>query len=119
MDTQQVSLANGILPEVLVNVDLFVGELIEKLEELGIAENTLVVLMADNGPMTHNGPLGFVEKLYRGGKGDFLEGGVRVSAMARWTRVINPGQTDGDIIHKTDLFTTFYLSSRYSRAYPN
>ena len=101
------SIAGSILPEVLGHVDDFVGELMEKLHELGIAENTLVVIMADNGPMTHNGPPGFVETLYRGGKGDFLEGGVRVPAMAWWPGVIEPGQIVGDIIHITDLFTTF------------
>jgi arylsulfatase A-like enzyme len=63
--------------------------------------------MADNGPMTHNGPPGMAETLYRGGKGDYLEGGVRVPAMAWWPGVIAPGQTVGDIIHETDLFTTF------------
>ena len=78
-----------------------------ELKTLGIAENTLVILMADNGPMTHNGPPGMVETLYRGGKGDYLEGGVRVPAMAWWPGVIAPGQTVGDIIHETDLFTTF------------
>ena len=78
-----------------------------ELKTLGIAENTLVILMADNGPMTHNGPPGMVETLYRGGKGDYLEGGVRVPAMAWWPSVIAPGQIVGDIIHETDLFTTF------------
>jgi arylsulfatase len=63
--------------------------------------------MGDNGPFTHGGPRGFVETLYRGGKGDFLEGAVRVPAMAWWPGVIAPGQTVGDIIHETDLFTTF------------
>jgi hypothetical protein len=78
-----------------------------ELRTLGIAENTLVILMADNGPTTHNGPPGMAETLYRGGKGDYLEGGVRVPAMAWWPGVIAPGQTVGDIIHETDLFTTF------------
>jgi arylsulfatase A-like enzyme len=40
-----------------------------ELKRLGIAENTLVVLMADNGPMVHNGLPGMVDTLYRGGKG--------------------------------------------------
>ena len=63
--------------------------------------------MADNGPMTHNGPPGMVETLYTGGKGDYTEGGVRVPAIAWWPGVIEPGQIVGDIIHETDLFTTF------------
>jgi arylsulfatase len=91
------------------NIDPFIGKLMAKLEELGIAENTLIVAMADNGPMTHNPPpgLGMAETIFRGGKGDFLEGGVRVPAQAWWPGVIEPGQTVGDIIHETDLFTTF------------
>jgi arylsulfatase len=82
----------------------------DELKGLGIAENTLVILMADNGPMMHNAPggnSGFNETLYRGGKGDYLEGAVRVPAMAWWPGTIKPGQTVGDIIHETDLFTTF------------
>ena len=64
---------------------------------------------ADNGPMAHNPPPGggFAETIFRGGKGDFLEGGVRVPAFAWWPGVIQPGQVVGDIIHETDLFTTF------------
>jgi arylsulfatase len=59
--------------------------------------------------MAHNPPPGggFAETIFRGGKGDFLEGGVRVPAQAWWPGVIEPGQIVGDIIHETDLFTTF------------
>ena len=91
------------------NVDPFVGRVMDKLKELGIAENTLLICMADNGPMAHNPPpgLGMAETIYRGGKGDFLEGGVRVPAQAWWPGTIEPGQLVGDIIHETDLFTTF------------
>ena len=65
--------------------------------------------MADNGTMAHNPPLGLgmTEMIFRGGKGDFLEGGVRVPAFAWWPGVIDGGQIIGDIIHQTDLFTTF------------
>ncbi len=91
------------------NIDPFVGEIMDKLKELGIAENTLVIAMADNGPMSHNPPpgLGMAETIFRGGKGDFTEGGVRVPAMAWWPGVIESGQLVGDIIHEADLFTTF------------
>ena len=100
--------ANGGFPaEAYARLDAFVGTLMSELKRLGIAENTLVVLMADNGPMTHSGPPGMAETLYRGGKGDYLEGAVRVPAMAWWPGTIAPGQTVGDIIDITDLFTTF------------
>ncbi len=91
------------------NIDPFMGQLVAKLEELGIAENTLIIAMADNGPMSHNPPpgLGMSETIFRGGKGDFLEGGVRVVAQAYWPGTIQPGQLAGDMIHETDLFTTF------------
>lgn len=91
------------------NVDIFIGQVMDKLKELGIAENTLLIAMADNGPMAHNAPpgTGFSETIFRGGKGDFLEGGVRVPAQAWWPGVIGEGQVVGDMIHETDLFTTF------------
>ncbi len=102
-----VTVSGGLLQEGLARFDKYIGKLMVELKGLGIEENTLVILMADNGPMTHNGPPGMVETLYRGGKGDFLEGGVRVPAFARWPGVIPEGQIVGDIVHETDLFTTF------------
>jgi arylsulfatase len=107
---KKCSTSRSILQDGLqCNIDPFIGKIMDKLKELGIAENTLVIAMADNGPMTHNPPpgLGMAETIYRGGKGDFLEGGVRVPAQAWWPGVIEPGQLIGDIIHETDLFTTF------------
>lgn len=107
---EKCSSSRSILQDGLqCNVDPFVGKVMEKLKELGIAENTLIIAMADNGPMSHNPPpgLGMAETIFRGGKGDFTEGGVRVPAMAWWPGVIGPGQLVGDIIHEVDLFTTF------------
>jgi len=103
----RVTAGGGLPQEALARLDVWTGKLMTELKTLGIAENTLVILMADNGPFTHNGPPGMTETLYRGGKGDYWEGGVRVPAMAWWPSVIAPGQTVGDIIHETDLFTTF------------
>ncbi|MEP1934245.1 MAG: sulfatase-like hydrolase/transferase [Roseibium sp.] len=90
-------------------IDPMIADIRAKLEELGVAENTLIVAMADNGPMSHNPPpgTGFAETIFRGGKGDFLEGGVRVPAFAVWPSVITPGSLPSDMIHITDLFTTF------------
>ncbi|QDT36870.1 sulfatase-like hydrolase/transferase [Stratiformator vulcanicus] len=107
---KKVSQGRSLLQDGLQgNVDPFVGRVMEVLNDLGIAENTLLVCMADNGPMAHNPPpgCGFAETIFRGGKGDFLEGGVRVPAQAWWPGTIEPGQLVGDIIHEVDLFTTF------------
>jgi arylsulfatase A-like enzyme len=99
----------GLIAEGLRRLDEFIGELVDKLRELGIAENTLLVCHADNGPMTHDPPagMGLTETIFRGGKGDFTEGAVRVPAFAWWPGVIEPGQIVNDIVHETDLFTTF------------
>ncbi len=107
---KKCSTSRSILQDGLqCNIDPFIGKVMDKLKELGIAENTLLVAMADNGPMSHNPPpgLGMAETIFRGGKGDFTEGGLRVPAFAWWPGVIESGQQVGDIIHVTDLFTTF------------
>jgi arylsulfatase len=90
-------------------LDAYVGTLMEELKALGIAENTIFIAMADNGPMVHSPPPGWgmLPMIYRGGKGDFTEGGVRVPAFAWWPGMIADGQVVGDMIHVTDLYTTF------------
>ena len=80
-------------------------QLLETLKSEGIEENTLVVWISDNGPMYAFYPNSGYSWL-RGGKGDVLEGGVRVPAMAWWPGMIAPNQDPVDILHITDLFTT-------------
>ncbi|MHC4701368.1 MAG: sulfatase-like hydrolase/transferase, partial [Planctomycetota bacterium] len=108
-DMPKKTVSGGKVAEGYHKLDAFVGKLMEELKALGIAENTLFVALADNGPMVHSPPPGWgmLPMLYRGGKGDFLEGGVRVPAFAWWPGMIEPGQAVGDIIHVTDLYTTF------------
>ena len=80
-------------------------QLFNTLRSEGIAENTLVVWISDNGPMYAFYPNAGYTWL-RGAKGDVLEGGVRVPAMAWWPGMIKPDQTPTDMLHLTDLFTT-------------
>lgn len=106
---QKTTMNGGKVPNAYTRLDNFIGQLMQTLKDEGVAENTLVVIMADNGPMVHNPPPGWgmTEILYRGGKGDFTEGGLRVPAMAWWPGTIKSGQLVGDIIHVSDLYSTF------------
>ena len=108
-EAQKSSINGGKVPNAYTRLDNFVGKVKETLHEEGIAENTLFLIMADNGPMVHNPPPGWgmTEILFTGGKGDFTEGGIRVPAIAYWPGTIKEGQLVGDIVHVTDLFTTF------------
>jgi arylsulfatase len=112
--------AGTMVSEEMQVLDAFIGELMKELNTLGIAENTLVVAMADNGPMTHSPPpqFGMVRLMFRGGKGDYTEGGVRVPAFAKWPGMIDAGQTVGDIVHVTDLYTTFARLAGASKYIP-
>ncbi len=82
-----------------------VGRLLDSLNELGIAENTLVVWMSDNGPMYAMHPHGGYS-LLRGEKSDNWEGGVRVPGLVWWPGTIDKGQEPIDIVQVTDMFTT-------------
>ncbi|MEH6581190.1 MAG: sulfatase-like hydrolase/transferase [Halioglobus sp.] len=98
----------GTMAESMQEVDAWIGEIIDRVDELGIAENTLIVVMGDNGPfLAYLGVTGQAERLHRGGKGDHLEGGIHVDAFARWKGVIEAGSFIGDMIYVGDLYTTF------------
>ncbi len=105
---QNLSDNGGFMAEKLQLLDGWIGEVLNKVDELGIAENTMVVFMADNGLMYHyEGTSGLSQLIYRGGKTNHLEGGVRVDAFVRWPAAIESGSAAGDIVHVSDLFTTF------------
>jgi arylsulfatase len=88
-------------------VDQWIGELMDEMDKLGITDNTLVIVMGDNGHFTKYSPQsGYTPMIFRGGKGDTTEGGVRVDAYVRWPGMIEADSIAGDIVHVTDLFTT-------------
>ncbi|MEA2058318.1 MAG: sulfatase-like hydrolase/transferase, partial [Actinomycetota bacterium] len=99
---KKTTVARGLLAEGFVRLDAFLGELMDTLTRLGIAENTVVVAHADNGPMVHDPPpgLGMAETVFRGGKSDYWEGGIRVAAFAWWPGMIPAGSIIGDMLHE-------------------
>ena len=102
------TLNGGTVAQSIVEVDRWIGEIVAEVDRLGIAENTIIMVMGDNGPfMQYAGISGQSDRVYRGGKAESLEGGVRVNAYIRWPAAIEAGSTAGDIIHISDLFTTF------------
>ena len=104
---QERTTSNGsIFAENIELLDKYIGQIVDELKKQGIAENTLIVAMADNGPMTEV-PGAMYQIVFNGGKGDYREGGIRVAAFAQWDGVIEPGTTVGDMITVHDLFTTF------------
>jgi len=106
--TEQYTTVNGgVYVEKMKLLDTWVGEIMDEMDQLGIADNTLVVLMGDNGHFTkYSSGSGFTPMVYRGGKGDTSEGGVRVDAFVRWPDMIEADSIVGDIVHVADLFTT-------------
>ncbi len=97
----------GTYVEKMKLLDGWVGDIMTEMTKLGLDKNTIVVLMGDNGHFAQYAPQsGFTPMIFRGGKGDATEGGVRVDAFARWPGMIEEDSIVGDMIHVADLFTS-------------
>jgi arylsulfatase len=90
----------------MVEHDMHVGEFLTLLDDLGIADNTIVFYSTDNGPHYNTWP-DAASTPFRGEKNTNWEGGWRVPAMARWPGVINPGSVSNGIVHHMDWLPTF------------
>ena len=106
--TDQYTTTNGgVYVEKMKLLDDWIGEIMTEMDELGISDNTIVVIMGDNGHFTKYSPQsGFTPLVFRGGKGDTTEGGVRVDAFVRWPGMIGEYEIVGDTVHVSDLFTS-------------
>jgi len=99
----------------IVQLDWCVGELMQAVDRLGLAERTLILFCSDNGPVLDDGYKDFaVEKLgvhqpagpYRGGKYSVWEGGTRTPLITRWKGHIAPGTSD-EIVCTVDFAASF------------
>ena len=95
----------GIYPDGMVEHDGHVGQILDKLDELGLAENTVVMYSTDNGAEKFTWPDGGTAP-FRGEKNDNWEGGYRVPLLVRWPGKIEPGTQVNDIVSHLDWFPT-------------
>lgn len=89
----------------MIELDNMVGKILDKLDELGIAKNTIIVFTTDNGAMVDWFPDGGITP-FRGEKATTWEGGVRVPLLVRWPARIPAGKKSNGIQDHCDLFTT-------------
>lgn len=100
----------GIYPDGMVEHDGFVGQVLKKLDDLGIADNTIVIYSTDNGAETFTWPDGGTTP-FHGEKGTTWEGGFRVPLLVRWPGVIKPGSVDNNIISQEDWMPTLLAAA--------
>jgi arylsulfatase len=91
----------GLYPDGMVEHDDMVGKVLQQLDDLGIADNTIVVYGTDNGAETGTWPDGGTTP-FHGEKGTTWEGGFRVPMLVRWPGVIKPGSVINDIFSQED-----------------
>jgi arylsulfatase len=100
----------GLYADGLAEHDHHVGQLLDKLDDLGIADNTIVIYSTDNGSQTGTYPDGGSEP-FRGEKGSTWEGGFRVPALIRWPGTVEPGTVVNDIFTHQDLLPTLMTAA--------
>ena len=101
-NTRGLNVKNATIYGMVENVDHNMGRLLNKVEELGLQENTIVLFLTDNGPNTpdrYNGGM-------KGHKGHVDEGGVRVPLFVRWSGHIEPSRVVDGLAAHIDLLPT-------------
>ena len=104
----------GMFGDALAEADWIAEGVINKIESLGLANNTLVMFTSDNGPWMAQGKSGGSTGIFYGrtsgywnvGKGSTWEGGVREAAFAYWPGQITPGTRSSEVVSSLDLFPT-------------
>jgi arylsulfatase A-like enzyme len=100
----------GLYPDGMVEHDKMVGELLKKLDDMGIADNTIVVYGTDNGAETVSWPDGGITP-FHGEKGTTWEGGMRVPMIVRWPGVIKAGSDHNEIFSQEDWMPTLLAAA--------
>ena len=100
----------GLYPDGMVEHDGFVGQVLKKLDDLGLAENTILVYGTDNGAEKGSWPDGGITP-FHGEKGTTWEGGMRVPMLVRWPGVIKPGTLINEIFSQEDWMPTLLAAA--------
>ena len=100
----------GIYADGMVEHDGHVGQVLAKLKELGLDENTIVMYSSDNGAETFTWPDGGTT-MFRGEKNTQWEGGYRVPTLIKWPGVVKPGTVVNDIGAHEDMLTTLVAAA--------
>ncbi|WP_296721595.1 sulfatase-like hydrolase/transferase [Erythrobacter sp.] len=106
---EPIAQPNAVQAGMIAALDAYVGELLAKLEEKGMADSTLVILTSDNGPHTEGGGDIIAQSAggpYRGGKRDLSEGGIHMPLIVRWPDVIRQGRVEDEPVSFADFLPT-------------
>jgi arylsulfatase len=100
----------GVYADGMVEHDGHVGQVLAKLKELGLEENTIVMYSTDNGSESFSWPDGGTT-MFRGEKNTQWEGGYRVPTLIRWPGVIKPGTVVNDVGSHEDMLPTLLAAA--------
>jgi arylsulfatase len=100
----------GLYPDGMVEHDAMVGDLLKKIDDMGLAKDTIVVYGTDNGAETVSWPDGGITP-FHGEKGTTWEGGMRVPMIVRWPDVIKPGVEINEIFSQEDWMPTLLAAA--------
>ena len=100
----------GLYADAMMELDWEVGEILKKIDDLGIADNTVVLFTSDNGAETFTWPDGGNQP-FRGEKGTTYEGGFRVPMLVKWPGVIKPHTIINDIMSAEDWMPTLVAAA--------
>lgn len=118
---------NAIYAAMIEHIDISLGRIMDKLEALGITENTMVVFFSDNGGLVsrfdkipllakdkleiyEDSPLQYIatsNSPLRAEKGTVFEGGIREPLLVKWPAAVAPGSSSNQLISSVDFFPTF------------
>ena len=100
----------GLYADAMMELDAEVGSILKKVDDLGIADDTIVVFTSDNGAEIFTWPDGG-NSPFRGEKGTTFEGGFRVPMVIKWPGTIKPGRVVNDITAGEDFLPTFLAAA--------